>query len=37
MTFKVRTDIAGVFHREEGWRKAHGHGLSQAQQTTCEE
>ena len=30
MTFKVRTDITGIFRREEGWRKAHGYGLSQA-------
>ena len=30
MIFKVRTDIASIFRREEGWRKAYGHGLSQA-------
>jgi len=31
MTFKIRTDITGVFCGEEGWRKAHGHGLSQVE------
>ena len=29
MTFKVRTDVTGIFRRKEGWREVHGHGLSQ--------
>ena len=29
MTFKIPTDVASVLCREEGWRKTHGHGLSQ--------
>jgi len=30
MTFKVGTDIAGIFHRKEGWREAYGYGLLKA-------